>query len=171
MVGIMQQQTAQAGAPAAGQPGGQTDVNALEPEEPTPEEQEAFSRIELAADKVINSQPESYKNMMSIIKAEEENPAVGLAKAALVIFQVVDEKAPQGIPEELLLRGAEVTLDLVIREVEETGVMEVDESLANRAMKEMVVLAGQAYEFDTSELEAAMESRADLNMGTKEAGV
>jgi len=176
MAGIMQQQMAQANAaPAQEQAPNEQgveqpeDPNNLQPEEPTPEEQEMFTRIEVAAKKIIHDDPKSFKGVTDILQAGKEEPAAALAKAAMVVFQVVDEKTKGGVPEEMLLRAAEVTLDLVIEVADDTGIIEVDEELANNAMREMIRQAGEIYEFDTTAIDQAIDASQGAMGGSAQA--
>lgn len=127
-----------------------------QPEEPTPEEQEAFDRVEAAATSIIHKDKAVSDNILKMLEAGSDNPPAALARAGLMVFNIVDEKANGNIPEEIILRGAEVTLDLVIELAEATGTMEVSEEIANQAMREMIVQAGELYDFDTTQLQEAM---------------
>ena len=50
---------------------------------PTPQEQEAFSRVELAAKAMIHKDKKTFDGIVSMLKAEPDNPAKALATAAM----------------------------------------------------------------------------------------
>ena len=114
-------------------------------EEPTPEEQDAFSRVEVAAKMVIHDDPKSFKKIAGMLETGAKTPARTLAKVAWLVFGIVDEKAGGKIPEAVILRGIEVTLDLVIKTAEDIGAMAIDEEMANRALEEVIGMAAEEY--------------------------
>ena len=127
----------------------------LQQEKPTPEEQKAFDKVEIAAKATIYEK-KVFQKLTKMLQDGANEPAKTLAKVALMVFSIVDEKSGGRIPETVMLRGAEVTLDLVIKMAEDTGIMQVDEKMAEQALYEMIVQAGELYGFDTAELHAAL---------------
>jgi hypothetical protein len=158
--------------PAEG--GGGDDIDPLpEPgsvkeEQPTPEEQEAFDRVELAAKKTIHDKPEAFQKFVEILQGGADQPAKTLAKAALMVFMIVDEAADGNIPEAVIVRGLEVCLDLIIKLAEDTGTMQVDEAVANRAMQELIVQAGEAFDLDTTNLQRTMDQEDGVDPGPQQ---
>lgn len=132
-------------------------------EQPTPEEQEAFTRLELGAKALIYKDKNAFNSIVKMLQTGAENPAQTLAQAAITVFEMVDEKSGGTVPESLILRGAEVCLDLVIKVAEDTGVMQVDENMAAQALQQMLILAGDKYGFDPAELQGEIEGM-DQNM-------
>lgn len=129
----------------------------IQPEEPTPEEQAEFTKIELAGKRVIHEKEETFKQIVEMLKAGKDDPVQTLAQVALVVFGIVDGNSKQGIPESLILRAAEVFLDQIIDLAEKTGIMQVDEQTAADAMNQMIILAGNQYGFDTTGLAAEVK--------------
>ena len=117
-------------------------------QEPTPEEQDAFSRVELAAKTIIHKDPESFKKIAGMLESGADTPVETLAQVASMVFGIVDEKSGGKIPEDVILRGAEVTLDLVIKVADDTGAIEVDEETANRALEQMIGMLAEKYGFE-----------------------
>jgi hypothetical protein len=149
----------QEGPPQAAQDGDIDELpepGSIKEEEPTPDEQEAFTRVEIAAKKTIHDSPPVFQKFVEILENGKDAPAKTLARAALLVFQSVDDAAGGDIPEEVIIRGMEVCLDLIIKLAEDTGTMQVDETTANRAMQELVLQGGELYEYDTENLREAM---------------
>jgi hypothetical protein len=133
------------GAPA--QEGG-----AMTADTPTGDEQEQFTRYELAIKTAIQS--EAFKNIAKTLADNADNPVEILAEVSLNIFSGVDESATEeGIPEELFMRLGEATLDQVVKVAEDTGAFQVDEAMAEAALKQMIVKMGKLYGFNTEEME------------------
>lgn len=129
----------------------------IQPEEPTPEEQDEFTKVELAAKRVIHEKHEAFRKIVDMLKTGKDNPVPTLAQVALLIFGIVDGNSKQGISESIILRAAEVCLDLVIDLAEKAGIMQVDEQMAADAMNELIILAGNQYGFDTTGLAAEVK--------------
>jgi len=136
------------------------DPSGMQPEEPTPEEQEMFTKAEVAIKGVIYNDKKSFGAIAKMLEKGKSDPVNTLADAGLMVFQTVDGLAKDGLPEIIIMRSAEVALDYVIKMAEETGIMQVDEATANQAMKALVTKAGEAYGLDVSEIEAAYGNQA-----------
>jgi hypothetical protein len=134
------------------QAGNTTEGGAMTAETPTGDEQEQFTRYELAIKTAIQS--EAFKNIAKTLADNADNPVEILAEVSLNIFSGVDENATEeGIPEELFMRLAEATLDQVVKVAEDTGAFQVDEAMAEEALKLMIVKMGKLYGFNTEEME------------------
>jgi hypothetical protein len=134
------------------QAGNTTEGGAMTAETPTDDEQEQFTRYELAIKTAIQS--EAFKNIAKTLADNADNPVEILAEVSLNIFSGVDENATEeGIPEELFMRLAEATLDQVVKVAEDTGAFQVDEAMAEEALKLMIVKMGKLYGFSTEEME------------------
>lgn len=170
MASVLSQQMAKGQAPAAApaqtEQAPMSQEGELQIEQPTPEEQAAFDKVEAAATATIHQNKEIFKKLTQMLQAGKDSPEETLARAALLVFGIVDEKSGGQIPETVIMRGAEVCLDLVIKLAEDTGIMEVDDEMALQALRHMVVLAGKQYGFDTTPIEQAMAARSG---GGKEA--
>lgn len=137
------------------------DPSGMQPEEPTPEEQEMFTRAELAIKSVIYEDKKSFGAIANMLEDGKDDPVNTLAAAGLLVFQTVDGMTKGGLPEIIMMRSAEVALDYVIDLAEsKLGIMEINEETANEAMKALVRKAGEAYGIDVSEIEAAYNNQA-----------
>lgn len=137
------------------------DPSGVQPEDPTPEEQEMFTRAELAIKNVIYSDKKSFGAIANMLEEGKDDPVNTLAAAGLMVFQTVDGLTEGGLPEIIIMRSAEVALDYVIDLAEtKMGIMDINEDTANQAMKALVKKAGEAYGIDVSEIEAAYSNQA-----------
>jgi len=152
---------AQEAAPEAVQEGSEEPINeeaptSLSQEEPTPEEQEQFTKYELAVKTIIHDNPKRFDSLVAMLKAGKDDPVRTLARTALSIFGVLDGDVQGGIPEDYIMQVAGVCLDYVIEISEKLNIMQIDETLAEQALLEMVKQAGTMYGFDTEGLEQAV---------------
>jgi hypothetical protein len=177
MAGILDQ-SAQAGVPPEGpveevtpqQEGagegvvqGQDGPGELAAEEPTPEEQEEFTGYETAAKKIIHNDKKVFNKVAKMIEQGSEDPVKTLARVALMIFAILDKGVKGGVPEDLILRVAEVTLDHIIALAEGLELMQIDDNMANDAMLEMIKQAGEMYGFDTTDMEQSVNANPSVS--------
>lgn len=124
-------------------------------ETPTAQEQETFDRIAYAA-KIALYDEGTHEDFMAMLKQGE--PAQALAQTAGTLFQQIDQKSGGKIPEDMILPAAEQVLDLVIEMAEKTGTMQIDETMAAKALQQMVLVLAQAYDFDPAEIQGEIDA-------------
>jgi hypothetical protein len=125
-------------------------------EEASPEEQDIFSRIELAALTMLYDD-KTHGEFVNMLKAGAQQPAQTLATTALTIFGEIDRQSGGKVPEEMIIPAlVEGVLGAVVDMAEKTRVMPVDEAVAGKAVQELLLLATQQYDIDPAEIEQAM---------------
>jgi hypothetical protein len=135
--------------PAAADPAEESNV--------TPEEQDIYDRIGIGA-RALAYDEATHENVVKMLKEQAAQPAKALANTAMMLFSEVDQKSGGKIPEDMILRSAEGVLDEVIDLAEKTGTLAVDETIANKALQEMILLLGDKYDFDPAEIQAEIET-------------
>lgn len=133
------------------QPGGQQDD-----EQPTPEEQEAFTRVETAAMEIIYGDKTSPA-ILKQLQAGADDPAKVLGDTAMMVFSQIDEKAGGKIPETVLLRGALKVLDLLAELAEESRTLPVDDTIRQQAVHYMLIAAAEMGYISESDIASLQE--------------
>lgn len=128
----------------------------LAEEEATPEEQEAFERIEIAATEMIYNE-ESKNEIVAQLQASATPPAETLGKIAMMLFSQIDEKAKGKIPEEVVLQGALKVLDLLAELAEASGAMQIDDNVRRDAVNYLLVEAKDLGYISESDVPAIQE--------------
>lgn len=129
-------------------------------EQPTPEEQEAYSRVEAAAMEIVFGEKTS-EPILQQLQTGADNPGEVLGETAMMVFSQIDEKSGGKIPESVMLQGALKVLDFLVELGEKAGVFQVDEPVQKMAVQQMLISAsemGYISEQDIGELQAMIES-------------
>lgn len=133
--------------------------NAQMDEQPTPEEQEAFDRVETATIEVVHKK-ETSDMIVSQLKSAENKPEVA-AQLAAQIFSQIDEKSEGNMPETIILNAAYTTLEMITNMAEEAGIMQVGEAEMSQATQHLLnnlATMGYISEQDLPALQELMQS-------------
>ena len=123
----------------------------------TPEEQEAYERVVLAASEVLY-EPKTSKPILESLKASADDPAQAIGQVAVMIIQQLDDKSNGTIPEVVIAQAAAEIAEMVAELGHSKGLFEVDEAVINRAGQVMLMGLAEAYDIDPEEIRALMES-------------
>ena len=126
-------------------------------EQTTPEEQEAFEQVTAAAIEIIHN-PESKPQIVQMLSQGADNPAQILGQTAMMIFSQIDEQSGGTIPLTVVLQGATQILDTLMELADAEQLFPVDEVLGQKATNEMLIAAGEMYDFDPAEMQELIES-------------
>lgn len=124
-------------------------------EQATPEEQDAFERVEVAAIEMLYNE-KTNKQFVEILKKGASTPAKSVARVAMQIFSMIDQKSDGQIPVAVVLQGAVQVLAVVVEMVEKMGIFEVGEDVLGRAVQEVVMKVAELYDMDQEEVQELM---------------
>lgn len=116
----------------------------------TPEEQEQYERVVLAAGEVLYGQ--TSDSILEFMQAEAENPPVAIARAAHLILTQLDEKSGGTIPETVILPAAMEIAELCGELAASAGLFEVNEDVLQAAGQNAVYLIGDEYGVEPEEM-------------------
>lgn len=129
-------------------------------EQATAQEQEAFTRVETAAMEIVYGEQTNPK-IAQQLQAGADNPAQVLGETAMMIFAQIDEQSGGKLPETVMLQGALKVLDLLAEFAQESGTLQIDESVQRQSVNYMLMSAaemGYISENDIPDLQALIES-------------
>jgi hypothetical protein len=90
----------------------------------TPEEQEAYDRVVMAAQSIIYDEEQS-QNIVKMLKKNPANPGEAVGDTTAMLIQQIDEKSGGQIPEEVILPAAFEVMSDLIEMGEESGALDM----------------------------------------------
>ena len=124
----------------------------------TPQEQEQFSRFEVGAMMLVYDKDSNGAIAKSLQDGADNAPDT-LAGIALSNFLKLDEKFGNKIPASMIMRVAEVCLDVVIDFADKSGTLPTDENMAAKALQILVTKVAQKYNIDPAEIQQFIQSQ------------
>jgi hypothetical protein len=124
--------------PPGSPPPGQPPAGGEKPRNPaTPEEQNSYERVVLAAMRVLYGDA-THDKVMDVLKNGADNPIPAISQAVVLIMGQVAEKAGEKMPRKVLLSAGIELLAMVVELGEKAGLFEVDEQTVQQAIKKTV---------------------------------
>jgi len=123
-------------------------------QEPTPEEQDAYERIEVASTTILHEKA-TQGPIIEQLKAGVDDPAQILAQVAMMVYAQIDEKitgSGGSIPEDVKMSSLFQILDNTAELAEITKTFPVDDQVRDQAIQQLLIVAA----------DAGMISEADL---------
>lgn len=131
------------GAPPSAPPAPMAAETASGTEEATPEEQEAFERTKLAAEKILYTEKTGDELMKMVSTAN--TPEDGIAEVASMVVLQVDEASGMRVPEQVILPVAQEVVADLVEMTNEAGIGEIDNATAQRIMSKVTTDLMEAY--------------------------
>jgi hypothetical protein len=123
----------------------------------TPEEQEQYERVVLAASEVLYNEKTSGP-ILQMLQEGADDPAQAIGQVAVMVLAQLDDKSNGTIPEMVIVPAAAEIVELVAELGQAQGLFQVDEAILNRAGQVMMIGVGEQYGIDPQEIQALMES-------------
>lgn len=139
--------------PAAPAPG--AEQSAPGEDAATPEEQDAFKRVELAAIDILYNKKSNQK-FIEMLTAGAKTPAKTMAQVAMQVYLMIDEASGGKIPVSVVFQGAVQVLEVVRDMVEKVGLFEVDDAIIGKAVQEMIAISADKFDWDPEEVQELM---------------
>lgn len=133
-----------------GKPSPDGEINA------TPEEQEAYDKVILAASEVMYG--DMNPEIMKMLELEKNDPPKAIARVATTIIVQLDEKSGGTIQEQLIFPAAAEIAEMTAELADAKKVFPVDENVIQAAGQEMIVMIADEYGVPMEEIEAFMAS-------------
>lgn len=126
-------------------------------QEATPEEQQAYEKVILAASEVLYD-PKTSPKVIQMLQAGAEQPDKAIANAAVLVMTQLDDQSGGTIPEEVILPAATEVAELVAELGQKQGIFQVDDAVLKKAGHAMLMSLAEQYEIDPAELQPLLES-------------
>jgi len=149
-------QGAQGAPPAAGNPGGQPAAAGGDPNAPTPEEQQAYDGVVMAASEVMYG--EMSAEIIKMLEMGKENPPQAIAQAAVTVLVQLDEQSGGSIPETVIVPAAVEIAELMAELADSKGLFPVDEDIIQVAGQYLIELISEEYGVSPEEVQEFMAS-------------
>lgn len=127
-----------------------------DPNAATPEEQEAFSKVELMAMDLIWNDKTKDK-LVKVLEKGSEEPVPTLANTTMMIFGQVDDQSGGTIPETVVAHSADTILEEVINLAESSGAFPVDENIAGQARQATLMKVAEEFGVEPEDAQELME--------------
>jgi len=122
----------------------------------TPELQDQYDRVMLAAGTILFKDAASHAQIIRTLKAGAKEPAKTIATIAVNIVTQLDERSGRKLPPEIIIPvGAEVTEQLCDL-AKAAGVFPVDAKVMGQAGQAMIVEMADRYGVDAAEVNALL---------------
>lgn len=120
----------------------------------TPEEQEAYDKVILAASEVMygDMNPEIIK----MLQLEANDPPTAIARVATTIIVQLDDKSGGTIPEQLIFPAAAEIAEMTAELADAKKIFPVDDAVIQAAGQEMIPMIADEYGVPMEEIEAFM---------------
>lgn len=122
----------------------------------SPQDQEAYTRVVLAASKIIYDDA-SHQQIMQALQGGAQ-PAEALANVASSIMIEMDKKSGGKIPEDVIVPATMEILDELGMLADKAGLFPVDEQVMAAAAQQTVLKLSQQYGIDQAQMQSMIES-------------
>lgn len=139
--------------------GGQQGASAVGDEQATPEEQQAYDKVVLAALQFIHDE-KTHPAVVKSLKDLAADPAAAIGTTAFNILIALDEKSGGQIPGEVLVPAALEIMNEVAELARAMKLFQVDEALLAKGVQNMVALAIERGVISPEDVEALMGEMA-----------
>jgi hypothetical protein len=113
-------------------------------EEVTPEAQENYERVVMAASEVLHSD-ETHDSIMGMLKSGADDPGATMAEITTMVMLQLDEQSGGKIPEDVILPASEEVLTMVAELAHAAQIFTPDQQALNSAMQQTVTKLGEHY--------------------------
>ena len=124
----------------------------------TPEEQEQYDRMVLAASSILYDE-EAMKGIDKMLGAAVD-PAAGITAVVVYLMEVMDEKSGKTLPMDMLPHAAAEVVEMVSEYALKRGIHDVDKATMNRAAQQAMIQLDEKFDFgiEPEDLQAFMQS-------------
>ena len=122
----------------------------------TPEEQQAYEGVVMAASEVLYG--EMNAEIMKMLEAEANNPPLAIARVATTVITQLDDQSGGTIPETVIFPAAAEIAELVAELADAKGIFPVDAGVMQVAGQHLVEMVAQQYDVSPEEIEQFMAS-------------
>lgn len=126
-------------------------------EEMTPEEQEAYDRVVLAAADILWGD-NTHEQVLKMLGAEADNPPMAIANVSTMLLVQIDEQMEGGIPETILLTPLEEIIEQTGGVAAAAGIFAVDDKVLNLAAQGALEILGPQFGITPEDIQELLES-------------
>ncbi len=127
------------------------------PQARTADPKDAYTRVVLAAGKVIYENDETAAGVLQMLQSQDD-PAKALAYTVTAIMSQLNQKAGGKIPPGVVLPAAMEVLAMCVRVADAAGLFKVDDAVAKTAAQLIVAQLIREFRVPREEAQAFMQS-------------
>lgn len=123
----------------------------------TPEEQQSYDQVVMAASQVLYSD-QTNPRVLKMLEAGADNPAQAIADVATMVIVQLDEQSGGTIPEVVIIPAAAEIAELVAELAQKRGIFEVNDQVMGQAGQLLLLSVADQYDVSEEELAELVQS-------------
>jgi flagellar motor protein MotB len=136
-------------------------------EQASPEEQDGYERIVLAAMQILHDE-QTNPGIMQMLQQSANDPAQAIATVSKIVLEQIVEKSQGEVPAELVIAAIPEVVGMVVELAEAASLFQADEAVVAKAYQVLIAEAAPALGISAEEIQELMDEFGDQVPGMVE---